>query len=212
MNARLLVFARAPVSGAAKTRLVPALGADGAARLHAALVRHALQQAAAAAPLALELWCAAPDSGDTLAALARETGARLRIQEGDDLGARMAHALGAATAGGAPAIVVGTDCPWLDAAALREAATALDRADAVIGPALDGGYVLLGLHRLEPALFAGIDWGTAGVLGATRARLRALGWGWRELAPRPDIDRPADLERLARLGPEWAAFAGAPSP
>lgn len=211
MNARLLVFARPPVSGVTKTRLVPALGADGAARLHATLVRHILQQAAAAAPAALELWCAAADPGDTLATLARESGARVRIQEGADLGARMAHALGAATAGGVPAIVVGSDCPWLDAAALREAATALDGADAVIGPALDGGYVLLGLHRVESALFTGIDWGTAGVLGATRARLRALGWRWRELVARPDIDRPADLERLARLGPEWAALAGVPS-
>lgn len=211
MNARLLVFARPPVTGAAKTRLVPALGAEGAARLHAALVRHILQQAAAAGPHALELWCAAPDPGNALAALARETGARVRMQRGGDLGARMAHALGAATPGGAPAIVVGSDCPWLDTAALCEAATALDGADAVVGPALDGGYVLLGLHRVEPALFSGIDWGTADVLDATRARLRALGWRWRELAARPDIDRPADLERLARLGPQWAALAGAPS-
>lgn len=211
MNARLLVFARPPVAGAAKTRLVPALGADGAARLHAALVRHALQQAAAAGPRALELWCAAPAPGATLAAIARETGARVHTQAGRDLGARMAHALTAATADGVPAIVVGSDCPWLDATALRAAAMELESADAVIGPALDGGYVLLGLHRVEPALFGGIDWGTDSVLGTTRARLRTLDWHWRELAPRPDIDRPADLERLAQLGPEWAALAGTPS-
>lgn len=211
MNARLLVFARPPVSGAAKTRLAPALGADGAARLHAALVRHSLRQAAAADPRALELWCAAAEPGDTLAALAREAGARVQAQAGPDLGARMAHALAGATADGTPAIVIGTDCPWLDAGALRAAAADLDGADAVVGPALDGGYVLLGLHRVEPALFRRIDWGTGGVLAATRARLRALGWHWRELEARPDVDRPADLERLAGLGPEWAALAGAPS-
>lgn len=209
MNARLLVFARAPVSGTVKSRLAPVLGAEGAVRLHTELVRHTLQQAAAAGPRGLELWCAAPEPGDMLATLARETGARVHAQEGPDLGARMAHALGAATADGTPAIVVGSDCPWLDAPALRTAAAVLDDADAVVGPALDGGYVLLGLHRLEPALFTGIDWGTGGVLEATRARLRALGWRWRELAARPDVDRPADLERLAALGPEWAALVGA---
>lgn len=207
MDARLLVFARAPVAGEAKTRLAPALGSEGAARLYVQLLAHALEQAAASRPRDLELWFAGEDRGGRLAGLAQRHGARLRPQAGHDLGARMQHALAHATADGAPAVVMGTDCPGLDAPALASAAAALARHDAVVGPAADGGYVLLGVHRAPAALFAGVEWGTGRVLDATRARLAALGWRWHELAERPDVDRPEDLAGLAALGPRWAQWA-----
>lgn len=207
MDARLLVFARAPVPGATKTRLVPELGAEGAAQLHAALIAHTLAVAAVARPHELQLWHAGDDADGTLANMADAAGASLQRQPEGDLGARMEHALGQATADGRPAIVIGTDCPWLSAAALQEADTMLASADAVIGPADDGGYVLLGLRGVVPSLFTDIDWGTDKVLATTRERLTELGWNWRELPTRPDVDRPEDLDALADLGGQWMRLA-----
>ncbi|MDX1609475.1 MAG: TIGR04282 family arsenosugar biosynthesis glycosyltransferase [Halofilum sp. (in: g-proteobacteria)] len=204
--ASILVFARAPVPGRAKTRLIPALGAEGAARLHRALVNHALGEAAAAGAERLELWAAGDDAAGELAALAAAHGARLRWQAGADLGARMQAALADAVGRGGPALVVGTDCPWLDTAAIDEALARLVTHDAVLGPADDGGYVLLGLHRVEPVLFDGLPWGTERVLDVTRDRLAGLGWCWHELTSRGDIDRPGDLERLRALGPPWSGL------
>lgn len=207
--ARLLVFARAPLPGATKTRLIPALGPSGAARLQAALLRHALAQAAAAQALELQLWGTGDDPEGVLAAMAAETGASLHEQPRGDLGERMAYALERATADGTPALVVGADCPWLTADVLREAAAMLASADAVLGPAFDGGYVLLGVHRVLRSLFADIEWGSDRVLRATRNRMAEANWYWRELPARPDVDRPEDLAALAALGPDWARLAGA---
>ncbi len=207
MNARVLVFAKAPVAGRAKTRLIPALGAAGAARLQSALLEDALRRARAAGPAGLELWGTGDDPEGALAAAARRHGAELLEQGDGDLGERMHAALGRATARGIPALILGTDAPGLDARAIRAADALLAERDAVIGPASDGGYVLLGVHRCPWRLFDGIAWGGARVLGATRARMRELGWRHGELDPGWDIDRPEDLERLAALGPGWAALA-----
>lgn len=207
MQARLLVFTRAPVAGAAKTRLIPELGAEGAAQLHAALIAHTLAVAAVARPYELQLWHAGDDVDGTLDNMAGAAGASLHRQPEGDLGARMEHALGQATADGRHAIVIGTDCPWLSAGTLQEAEEALGAADAVLGPADDGGYVLLGLHGVAPSLFADVDWGTERVLATTRERLAELGWDWRELASRPDVDRPEDLDALVALGGQWTRLA-----
>lgn len=204
----ILVFARAPVPGQVKTRLIPALGAEGAARLHRELLRHTLQQAAAAGSDRLELWITGDDGAGELARLAASVGAGLRRQGAGDLGARMAAALADAVEHGGPALIVGSDCPWLDTAALTEARSALASCDAVLGPAADGGYVLLGLHRVERTLFTDVPWGTDRVLALTRERLAGLGWNWRELETRSDIDRPADLALLRALGSPWAELAG----
>lgn len=206
----ILLFARAAVPGEVKTRLIPRLGAEGAARLHRELVRHALHEAVAADAGRVELWIAGNDHGDELAALAAGAGAGVRSQHGNDLGERMAVALAGAIEREGPALVVGTDCPWLDAATLSTAAAELEFRDAILGPALDGGYVLLGLHRVEHSLFEDIPWGTERVLALTRERLAVLGWDWKELEPRSDIDRPEDLRRLHALGKPWTSLlAGA---
>lgn len=97
-------------------------------------------------------------------------------------------------------VLIGTDCPVLRAADLRAAARALrSGVDAVLSPAEDGGYALIGLRRASPRVFSGIKWGTPTVLAETRRRLRALGWRWRELRSVWDVDRPEDYRRLARL-------------
>ncbi len=140
-----------------------------------------------------------------LARWAARSGATLHRQRGDDLGARMQAALRSALDRGRPALLIGTDCPALDAAHLAAAADALRDRDAVFVPAEDGGYVLVGLARAVDA-FEGIAWGGAGVMAATRARLAAAGASWRELPPLWDVDRPEDLRRLAALDPSFTPF------
>jgi hypothetical protein len=204
LTAPLIVFAKAPRPGAVKTRLIPVLGAAGAARLHERLVDRTLAIAAAAGLGAVEL-CGDPASDPFLAARAAAHGAALAEQGPGDLGARMRRAFQRVLTGAPAAILIGTDCPALTPEYLRAAADALAAGhDAVIGPAEDGGYVLIGLRRVQRSLFEGIRWGGPDVREHTRARLGALGWRCRELGTLWDVDRPADLERLARATAEGA--------
>ena len=203
MAVRILVFARSPVPGHTKTRLIPALGAAGAARLQAALVPDTVRRARAAAVGPVELWGAGSDGSGFLADVAAAQGVELLWQRGHDLGARMHTAL--AAQGGGPAVIIGSDCPALEPAAIAAAAAWLRCRDAVVTPALDGGYALLGVNRSNAALFDGVPWGSAAVMNATRSRLAALGWCWQELAAVSDLDEPADLAALAALHPGWRA-------
>ena len=197
----IAIFARAPLAGAAKTRLIPALGAAGAARLQRRLTLHALAVARRAAIGNVSLWGSPDDQQRFFRAVQRCTGVDLRSQSGPDLGQRMANAF-AAQAG--PLLLIGTDCPALQPAHLSAAASALlddcqSGNDAVFIPAEDGGYVLVGLRRPQPRLFEGIDWGTERVMAQTRQRLCELRLRWAELPPLWDLDRPGDLARLATL-------------
>ncbi len=195
----ILIFAKAPVAGAVKTRLIPALGAQGAARLHEQLARHCIAQAVAAGLCPVQLWCAPDTAHPFFMQCQKDYGVSLHTQQGADLGARMAHALSAALGSALPsagyAVVIGADCPALTAHDLSAALRALEEDyDAVLGPAEDGGYVLLGLKRVALELFENIPWGTEQVLGLTRARLKQLQWRWHELPARRDVDRPQDIE------------------
>lgn len=201
----LIVFAKAPVPGLAKTRLAPALGAAGAAALAERMLHHALAQAAAAAIGPVEL-CAAPDATHpALRAAAAAHGAELTEQGGGDLGARMHRALARRLPRHRGALLVGTDAPSLDAAMLRRASHALWDHDAVYVPALDGGYALVGLRHADPRWFDGMTWSHARVMEDTRDRLRAAGARWAELPAVADIDEPADL---AHLPPGWLDSLG----
>jgi rSAM/selenodomain-associated transferase 1 len=197
---RVAVFAKAPVPGAVKTRLAALLGPGGAAALHAGLVRHALAAAVQSGVGPVELWCAPDETHPFFERCATEFHVALRRQQGGDLGERMRHAFDAAHASGAALILTGSDCPVLDAAALRTAAGALSSHDAVIAPAEDGGYVLVGLAKPMPRLFEAIAWGGSAVMGESRARLAEMGARWKELGTFWDIDRPADYARLQETG------------
>jgi len=197
--AAVLVFARAPLPGRAKSRLAPRLGEWGAARLQARLTRRALRTAREARCGPLELHGAPRPRHGMLVREARRFGASLHAQRGADLGARMLHALRGALRRHGAAILIGTDCPVLHAADLRRAARALAAGhDAVFAPAEDGGYALVGVRRGAPRLFEGIAWGEAQVFAHTRSRLEALGWRWKRLRTVWDVDRSEDLERLRR--------------
>lgn len=197
---RLAVFAKAPVPGAVKTRLAPAIGARAAARLHESLVRHALRVAIAGGAAEVELWCAPDERHEFFARCARDFGVRLKPQGRGDLGERMEAAFREAFDQGRTLVLIGSDCPGLEAADLRAAHAALATHDAVFTPAEDGGYVLVGLSRPLPGLFSGIDWGSAAVMRQTRERLAAAGARVLELPTRWDVDRPEDYARLGREG------------
>jgi len=198
LDVAVLVFARAPVPGRVKTRLVPYLGEGGAARLHLRLTARALRIASAAGCGPVELHASARHSLFPAA----------RMQRGVDLGERMYRALEQALRRHRGAILIGTDCPALRPSDLRRAARMLaGGCEVVLAPAEDGGYVLLGARRLSPRLFADIEWGTSSVYDTTAKRLAALGYRWRRLRRLWDVDRPEDLERLRSL-----RFSSAPRP
>lgn len=197
---RVAVFAKAPVPGEVKTRLVPALGADRAATLHEALARRALETASAARVGRVELWCSPDSRHPFFARCAEEFGVALREQHGRNLGERMAGAFRAALCDNAALVLVGSDCPALRSGTVRDAARALETHDAVIAPAEDGGYVLVGLSGPDGGIFEGVEWGGSKVLAQTRARLERAGMTWKELDTFWDIDRPEDYARLEREG------------
>ena len=194
---RIVQFARAPVPGAVKTRLIPALGADAACTLHCRLVEHTTQRLLAAETAALELYTD-DTNNDWLQRHAQRYALPLCLQRGDDLGARMFAACADQPA--KPTIIVGSDCPALDADYLGSAIDALRSANVVIGPACDGGYVLIGTQTPQPGLFKGIDWGSDKVLAQTLACAAASGLPVVQLAELRDIDRPEDLASLPDYG------------
>jgi len=197
----LQVFARAPVAGSVKTRLIPLLGAHGAAALHRSLVEHALAVARESDLGPVELWCA-PDPDDGFFQACRERyGASLHRQCAGDLGARMLDAIEDGLGRSHQVLLVASDCASLTAADLRAGVRALrEGRDAVFSPAEDGGYALVGMSHAMPALFEAMTWGTGEVMEETRQRLRNLGWRWHELPTRWAVDRPEDYERMVREG------------
>jgi rSAM/selenodomain-associated transferase 1 len=199
------ILARAPIPGQAKTRLIPALGAEGAANLQRWLLQRTVAMALVADVGPVTLWCAG-DPRHPDFALCRAFGAvSLRLQPPGDLGRRMHEALcQSPTPTGT--LVIGTDCPALGATHLQDAARRLDNHDAVVVPAEDGGYVLIGTRSPPPAVFGDVEWGSDQVMAQTRQRLAALGCRWSEPATLWDVDRPDDLERLFACCPETRRF------
>lgn len=193
----ILVFGRSPVSGRAKTRLIPALGPQASADLYGLLIEHALTTAAAGNAAEVSLWLDMEPDTKTSERLLGRHDVEIRVQVPGDLGLRMHDALCRTLAAGALPLLMGSDVPSLTPAALEQAAQWLRHGrDVVLAPALDGGYGLVGVTRPLPDLFEDMPWSSAGVMAETRRRclrdgidLAELGWVW-------DVDEPADLARL----------------
>jgi rSAM/selenodomain-associated transferase 1 len=198
MTLSLALFAKAPVLGATKTRLQPALGESGALDAHCRLVEHALWQITLVSAMRSELWISAEHP------FAQSWSARFalpwRLQEGADLGLRMDHALQDQLSRGASfAFVMGCDCPSIDADYLNWVAGHCGAADVIIAPAEDGGYGLIGLARPQPELFSDMPWGTGQVYGETLRRAQLLGLRIVVGASIWDVDRPEDWTRFEVL-------------
>jgi rSAM/selenodomain-associated transferase 1 len=196
LRPRVAVFAKAPVPGYAKTRLIPKLGAAGAADLQAGFIRQTLATVCATAAFDTNLWCA-PDSHDPFFLACAETFKVQLIEQADgDLGTRMQTAFATLASETTPLVLVGTDCPALTTQHIADAHTALRQGfDAVFIPTEDGGYALIGLRHGHAALFTEMPWSTAAVMAQTRQRLHQQGLRWHELETLWDVDEPADHER-----------------
>lgn len=196
MNTRIVIFAKAPCPGLVKTRLIPALGADGAAALAGYLLHSTLEEARHSQADSVEL-CAEPAFDDPAwQGVSFPENISLSYQGAGDLGERMARVVQRVVSQGERVILIGTDCPGLTRQKLNEAIAALQTQRAVMFEALDGGYTLLGLQAFDPALFTQIAWSTDKVSEQTHLAFSRLGWQCKVLGRLADIDRPEDLRGL----------------
>ena len=193
-DTRIIVFAKTPVAGKVKTRLIPALGHQGAKQLHCRMIEHTLDTVTKSHLAPVELHCTADISDDYIYQLSKRYNIPLKCQQGNDLGERMSNALNQSLNDSSHAILIGTDCPPISSAYIRQAIEVLQSGnDVVIGPAEDGGYVLIGIKSNQPEIFTHIDWGTDKVLQQSRNRIHRQGLNYRELDILWDIDTPDDL-------------------
>lgn len=192
---RLCIFARSPRLGTVKQRLAAEIGAAAALQAYRALTADTLERLAAVSGVRTELWLAGPANAEVRAWL-RRWRIPLRFQHGADLGERMADALAACHADGSPGVVVGTDCPPVDAAYVELAARALENHDVVLGPAEDGGYALVGTRAPAPGIFRDVPWGSSRVLDVTLARIAEQQLTVALLNTVWDVDSAADLARF----------------
>lgn len=198
-------FAKWPEPGRVKTRLIPALGEVGAMDAHVRLSRQVLENLAASG-YPVQFWwdrslAVPPVSAQPLLARLQTLGAKQQIQSGDDLGERMFRALASGLAECRRAIIVGSDCPSVDAGYIEAALAALEHHDVVLGPSDDGGYVLIGARALAPGMLAGIAWGSDQALAQTLERVTGQGLEVALLEPRWDVDEPGDWQRFLRQSP-----------
>lgn len=193
---RIVIFAKAPVPGLAKTRLIPALGAEGAAHLARRMLDTTIASSVAADIGPVEL-CVTP-SYDHRAwrDIAIPPTVQTSAQGEGDLGTRLTRAAAHHVGRGESVLFIGTDCPALTAPRLRFAAQQLEHFDAVIHGTADGGYALLGLNRFHPRIFTDIQWSSDSVAFATLCRMGELGWNSYVAERLRDIDIPADLSHL----------------
>ncbi|MGK0360489.1 MAG: rSAM/selenodomain-associated transferase 1 [Bradymonadia bacterium] len=191
---KLMIFAKSPAPGRVKTRLAPAIGEAGAARLHTAFVRDVVARHDTLAR-ALTVWRA----GDLAHPLWAELGVDLATQCDGDLGDRLAGAFATELADGSAVVVLGTDSPTLPQGLVDRAFADLQTHPVVLGPACDGGYYLIGVRGAVPPVFKGIDWGTESVFAQTVEALNAAGIEFAVLPYWYDVDRPDDLRMLRAM-------------
>ena len=204
----LILFAKAPVPGQVKTRLVPKLNPDQAAQLAAELIKLTLRLAVDSWPGPLVL-CTSPDTDHPLfRKLVNTYPVALAGQGSGNLGRRMNAAIRKHTKAGIPAAVMGCDVPHCPAQTLHQACDLLERGRDIIGPSPDGGYYLIGLQRPHAQIFGDVDWGSSNVMRTTLANARECGVRFEHLPPLQDLDRYSDLVEIAEVVPDlrkWLA-------
>lgn len=199
----VVVLAKAPLPGLAKTRLAQTVGNEEAAALAHRLLTHTLATARDSG-LTASL-CGSPAGHPLLVELAEQAGLALTAQADGDLGQRLDAAIAQALQANDAVLVIGSDCPGLTVQHLQEAARELASHDAVFYPALDGGYTLIGLRKISEGLFKDMPWSTSEVMPETLRRMAALGWRVWSGEPLADIDTAADLVHLPSHWPRPVA-------
>lgn len=197
----VIQFCKWPVAGEVKTRLIPALGVQGALAAHVTLSCAVLRNLLGSR-YPVELWWDREPGGISeadsavLTDLIGQSGVVQRVQKGEDLGQRMLGALADGLERAERVIIVGSDCPAVEAEYVSSAVEALEKADVVLGPAEDGGYVLIGARRLNRAMFDAVAWGTPGALLQTARSCEAVGLSAAQLEMRWDVDEVSDWRRF----------------
>lgn len=194
-NTCIILFAKFPAKGMAKTRLQPALGSDGAAKMAKQLLLHSVEQALATG-FSVELCVSPPPNTPCWQTLNLPESLTWSAQADGDLGERMYTASTQALAKFKKVLLIGSDCPSLTAAVIQDAAQQLDNLNSVMIPAFDGGYVLLGFRQINAHLFTNMTWSVSDVAAVTKQRIKDLNWSLASLQPLPDIDEPEDLQYL----------------
>ena len=196
-SAAIVIMAKAPVAGLAKTRLIPTLGAVGAAKAQRKFIAQTLHTARQAASGSITLWCAPDAQHRQFRAIQKHFKIACLAQPEGDLGARMRRCAEVhfAQEDAKPLLIIGTDCAMLSPGHLQEAARSLLTHDACLIPAEDGGYVLLGLKKMIPEVFSEVEWSTSQVLSQTLDRLAVAGASVAQLPTLWDIDEPSDWQR-----------------
>ena len=199
----LIIFAKAPAPGYAKTRLIPELGEQGAADLHKALCLRTIGQNIYPAEWDTLLWCAPNQNAEFFQEIKEAYNLELFDQPEGDLGHKMSKAFERVLEQYDQAVIIGTDCPVMEAARVRQAFAALSEGfAAVINPAEDGGYVLLGLKSPQAIAFEDIKWGGSDVFLHTRQRMEEAGLSCKELELLWDVDDANDFRRYQALNPD----------
>lgn len=196
-DAKIMIFSKAPIPGKVKTRLSGMLGKRGAADMHSRMLKYMLARLNSCNLSPVELWCAPDCRHPLFSSCRREFSVKTKSQAAGNLGQRMHHAFRLALDTSPYALLVGADAVELSCDMLEKSFSALRNGkNAVFVPALDGGYVLIGLRKPVRGLFTDIVWGSADVMEQTRKRLRKHCLDWFELPPCGDIDTPKDLKRI----------------
>jgi rSAM/selenodomain-associated transferase 1 len=192
----LQIFTKAPIPGQVKTRLQPVLSPQECAQLHKWLLLHTLQVASKSGQDNIQLWCYPTTQHDFITEMQQRFRLELRAQQGRNLGERMLNALNRGLKDNNAVILIGSDCPFFSVGYINEALALLESdLDMVIGPAKDGGFVLVAANKTMPKeLFEGIAWGKNSVLKETLKRAKDNKIRYETLQPLQDIDRPEDLE------------------
>lgn len=210
---RLIIFAKAPLAGISKTRLIPTLGASGAAKLAKQLLLHTVNNALLSSVDSVEL-CVFPEpeskdwQQDDVFEQINSASKKARkdlvwsAQSDGDLGARLLHAAKRSTDNDEHVLLIGTDCPALTPKVLQRAKDELAVYNSVINPATDGGYVLLGLQAVDACLFENMPWSTSSVCIESLKRIQGLQWSVSLLSVLHDIDEPEDLQWLPENWPD----------
>jgi len=196
---KLLIFTKSPVLGEVKTRLQPDYSPEESLKIHKSLMLKTLEITKNLDGIDIELCCAPDRNSMFFLGCENNFPIQLTNQQGADLGEKMAFSFSVALQTYEYVVVIGTDCPDIDEGYLQQAFDALSEVDAVIGPAADGGYVLLGLKQFSPEIFKDISWGKDSVFKQTQDALNDLGWSLHKLETKYDIDRPEDLHRYKYL-------------
>lgn len=197
-NTALLVFAKAPIPGQVKTRLIPAIGKEYSTRLYIELFHHTMDVALRSSVNEIQIWCSPSVNASCFQDYSREEKVSLHVQQGNSLGDRMSYALNKGLNNFNACVLVGCDCPDLNSQDIEQAYGMLDSTDVVIGPAQDGGYYLLALAKSSFQIFEDIEWGSSSVLQKTKQNLKRLDWEWQELRMLNDIDTVSDLSELKK--------------